>query len=137
MIDYQFKGLFATASSSFIHRSNIEIDRHVYYTDRMIYSNRVQMPNVIQNNYRMGFRNKEVVLEMVVDQWITQGGFDITKNNMPFQTRIGLAGKYEPKKWKGLSLNGGVFHTVPGRNMGKAASAQFGVFYILNFTKRS
>ena len=141
MIDYQFKGLFATASSSFIHRSNIEIDRHVYYTDRMIYSNRVQMPNVIQNNYRMGFRNKEVVLEMIVDQWITQGGFDITKNNMPFpsnpmnQTRVGFNGKYEPQKWKGLSLTAAFYQTREGRNVGKSTAFQAGLFYILNVNK--
>jgi hypothetical protein len=141
MIDYQFKGLFATASSSFIHRSNIEIDRHVYYTDRMIYSNRVQMPNVIQNNYRMGFRNKEVVLEMIVDQWITQGGFDITKNNMPFpsnrmnQARVGFNGKYEPQKWKGLSLTAAFYQTREGRNVGKLTAFQAGLFYILNVNK--
>ena len=143
MADQTFRWFFTTASTSYIRRSNIKLDRQAYFTDRMVYSPWVAMPDVLYTNFRMGYRDPELIAEVVADQWLTLGGFDITKNNMPFpsnqmiQTRIGLAGKYEPKKWKGLSLNGGVFQTVSGRNMGKAASAQFGVFYILNFTKRS
>lgn len=141
MLDYQFKNLFATVSSSLISRNNIEIDRQTYYTDRMIYSNTIQMPNAIQNNYRMGFRNKDAVIEMVLDQWITQGGFDITRNNMPFpsnrmnQTRLGVNAKYEPEKWKGLSLTSAFYQTRSGRNVGKSTSFQFGVFYILNVNR--
>lgn len=136
MLDYQWKNFFATASSSYIARSEIRLDRTAYYTTRMVYSDRVDMPAAMYSNFRTGFRNKEIVAEVVVDQWTTLGGFDITKNNMPFpsnrmnQTRVGLNGKYEPVKWKGLSLTSGIFHTVAGRNMGKATSFQLGVFYI-------
>ena len=140
MLDYQWKGLFATVSSSYVARSDIRLDRNAYYTARMVYSDRVDMPDAMYSNFRIGFRNKEIVAEAVADQWTTLGGFDITKNNMPFpsnrmnQTRIGLSGKYEPAKWKGLSLTSGVFHTVAGRNMGKATSVQLGVFYIFKLS---
>ena len=142
MVDYQYKNWFATASGSMVMRSNIKIDRQVYYTTQMIYSNQVEMPNVSQFNVRTGFRNKEIVAEVVYDQWTTLGGFDITKNNMPFpsnkmnQSRIGFNGKYEPAKWKGLSLTSAVFITTAGRNMGKSTAVQFGTFYILNVAKK-
>jgi hypothetical protein len=143
MVDYQYKNWFATASGSMVMRSNIKIDRQVYYTTQMIYSNQVEMPNVSQFNVRTGFRNKEIVAEVVYDQWTTLGGFDITKNNMPFpsnkmnQSRIGFNGKYEPAKWKGLSLTSAVFMTTAGRNMGKSNAVQFGAFYILNVAKKN
>jgi hypothetical protein len=101
------------------------------------------MPNVSQFNVRTGFRNKEIVAEVVYDQWTTLGGFDITKNNMPFpsnkmnQSRIGFNGKYEPAKWKGLSLTSAVSMTTAGRNMGKSNAVQFGAFYILNVAKKN
>jgi hypothetical protein len=141
MADQTYKWFFTTASTSYIRRSNIRLDRQAYYTTRMIYSSEVKMPDALYSNIRLGYRSSELIAEFVADQWLTLGGFDITKNNMPFpsnrmiQTRVGLAGKYEPKKWKGLSLNGSVFHTVDGRNMGKSTGFQFGVFYIVNFSK--
>jgi hypothetical protein len=141
MADRTYKWFFTTASTSYIRRSNIRLDRQAYYTTRMVYSPEVAMPDALYSNIRLGYRSSELIAEFVVDQWLTLGGFDITKNNMPFpsnrmnQTRVGLAGKYEPKKWKGLSLNGSVFHTVDGRNMGKSTGFQFGVFYIVNFSK--
>jgi hypothetical protein len=142
MLDYQYKNWFTTMSGSLVLRSNITLDRQAYYTTQMVYSNQVDMPNVFQYNYRVGFRNKELVAELVYDQWLTQGGFDITKNNMPFpsnkmnQSRIGFNGKYEPTKWKGLSLTSAVFMTTAGRNVGKSTAVQFGAFYILNVAKK-
>jgi hypothetical protein len=142
MLDYQYKNWFTTLSGSLVLRSNITLDRQAYYTTQMVYSNQVDMPNVYQYNYRAGFRNKELVAELVYDQWLTQGGFDITKNNMPFpsnkmnQSRIGFNGKYEPAKWKGLSLTSAVFMTTAGRNVGKSTAVQFGAFYILNVAKK-
>lgn len=143
MIDYENRNLFATLSSSVIVRSNITLDRKAYYTTQMVYSDKVNMPNVVYNNFRTGFRNKEIVAEFVADNWITQGGFDITKNNMPFpsnrmnQTRVGFNGKYEPVKWKGVSLTGAFFKTIEGRNMGRSSYAQFGFFYIFNLNKKA
>jgi hypothetical protein len=142
MLDYQYKNWFTTLSGGLVLRSNITLDRQAYYTTQMVYSNQVDMPNVFQYNYRAGFRNKEIVAELVYDQWLTQGGFDITKNNMPFpsnkmnQSRIGFNGKYEPAKWKGLSLTSAVFTTTAGRNVGKSIAVQFGAFYTINVTKK-
>ena len=143
MADLQFKNWFATVSGSYVSRLNIIIDRTAYFTDRMVYSNEVEMPDVMQYNVRAGFRNKEIVAEAVLDRWVTLDGFDISKNNMPFpsnrmiQTRAGFNGKYEPEKWKGLSITAGTFHTIAGRNVGQARTFQAGLFYILNLSKDS
>ena len=143
MLDYENRNVFATLSTSLISRSNISLDRQAYYTTRMTYSDKVSMPQVLYTNLRMGFRNKEIVAEVVADQWTTQGGYDITKNNMPFpsnrmnQTRVGLNGKYEPVKWKGISLTSAFYKTMSGRNMGKSTFFQFGFFYIIKMKKQT
>jgi hypothetical protein len=143
MADLQFRDWFVTASASYVSRSTISIDRTAYFTDRMVYSKEVEMPDALQYNVRAGFRNKEIVAEAVVDKWVTMDGFDISKNNMPFpsnrmiQKRLGFNGKYEPEKWKGISLTAGVFSTIAGRNVGQATSFQAGFFYILNLSKDS
>ena len=143
MLDYEYNNFFVTASGSYIARNNIFIDRTAYYTTRMIYSNEVAMPDATYSNFRLGFRNKEIVAEAVADVWTTLGGFDITRNNMPFpsnqmnQTRIGFNGKYEPARWKGISLTAAVYQTLDGRNMGKAIFLQAGFFYIFNFNKKT
>ena len=143
MVDYENRNLFATLSSSYITRGNVKLDREAYYTTEMIYSNKVDMPNVLYSNFRLGYRNKELVAELVADQWTTQGGFDITKNNMPFpsnrmnQTRVGFNGKYEPLKWKGVSITSAFYQTINGRNMGRSSLFQFGLFYIFKLNKKT
>ena len=73
----------------------------------------------------------------------TNGGFDISRNNMPFlsnqmnATRIGLGFKYNFGKVEGLSAVGNAMYTVAGRNMGQDTSINAGVFYILDFTRSS
>jgi hypothetical protein len=80
----------------------------------------------------------------VADNWTTLGGFDITRNNMPFpsnrmnMTRTGVHMKYEPAKPKGITFIGGANTTISGRNVGKTTSFQAGLFYIFNLSaKRS
>jgi hypothetical protein len=49
----------------------------------------VDMPDAINLN-ALGFRSTRLITELVLD-WLTQsGGFDITKNNMPFRVTIAL-----------------------------------------------
>ncbi len=44
----------------------------------------VEMPNAANYNFRAGFRNYRWIAEAAVNRWVTLGGFDITRNNMPF-----------------------------------------------------
>ncbi|PJE48276.1 MAG: hypothetical protein CUR34_01410 [Sediminibacterium sp.] len=143
MADYQLGNFFTTASAAFFSRSNVTIDRTAYYTTRMHYTDQVEMPNMANFNFRTGYRSGKGYAEAIVDIMQTNGGFDISRNNMPFlsnqmnATRIGLGFKYNFGKVEGLSAVGNAMYTVAGRNMGQATSINAGVFYILDFTRSS
>lgn len=139
MADYQLGRFFGAASGTYVMRSNITIDRNAYYTTRMHLTNEVDMPDATSFNVRTGYRYKGSIAEIILDNWTTLGGFDITRNNMPFPsnkmnaTRLGVNLKYEGIGLPGLSLIGGGNYTLAGRNMGQAATFYSGLFYIINF----
>ncbi len=140
IVDYQLGNLFATGSATYVVRSNIKIDRTSYYTTEMHYTNEVSMPDAMQFNFRAGYRSSKLIAEAIVTNWTTLGGFDITKNNMPFpsnkmnMTSIGANIKYNIQAVDGLALIGGGNYTVAGRNVGQATAFNTGVFYILDFS---
>lgn len=142
MADYQRGVLFATLSGTYIRRSNIKLDRTAYYTTEMHYSNEVEMPDAAAFNFRVGYRDKGAYAELILDNWTSLGGFDITRNNMPFPsnrmnaTRIAFNGKYPMPFMPELSVTGGAFTTVAGRNMGQSTGFNAGVFYVLNLGKK-
>lgn len=139
MADYQVGNFFATVSASYVMRSNVSIDRTAYYTTEMHYSNKVSMPNAAQYNLRIGYRTERMIAEALLGNWTTLGGFDITRNNMPFpsnkmnMTNAGINLKYNVKAVDGLSLIAGGSYTLAGRNVGQATSVDGGIFYILSF----
>ena len=139
MADYQLSSFFATISASYVVRSNVTIDRNSYYTTEMHYSNKVSMPNAAQYNLRIGYRTERMIAEALLGNWTTLGGFDITRNNMPFpsnkmnMTNAGVNLKYNVKAIDGLSIIAGGSYTIAGRNVGQATSVDGGIFYILSF----
>jgi len=139
MADYQVGSFFATVSGSYVVRSNVTIDRTAYYTTEMHYTNKVSMPDAAQFNFRVGYRTERMIAEALVNNWTTLGGFDITRNNMPFpsnkmnSTAAGVSIKYNVKQVDGLSVIGGGSYTLAGRNAGQATAFNGGVFYILAF----
>jgi hypothetical protein len=74
----------------------------------------------------------------LLNNWTTLGGFDMTRNNMPFPsnrmnaTSVGVQFKYSWKSHPDLSFIAGGATTIAGRNMGKASSFNIGAFYALN-----
>lgn len=143
MLDYQIGSWFTTLSGTYVRRNNITIDRTAYFTTEMHYSNEVKMPDATMWQLRTGYRSSGWIAEALLDNWTTQGGFDITRNNMPFPsnrmnaTRAGINVKYAGGPVDGLSFIGGGNYTLSGRNMGQASSFNAGVFYILNVSKKS
>ena len=141
MVDYQRNHLFATASYSYIARSNVMIDRYTYYTTEMHYSNEVKMPDASLWNLRAGYRSETIIAEAVFNKWTTLGGFDIPGNGMPFvsnkmnATSIGLNLKYETPL-DGLSVIANGSTTVAGRNVGQSTGFNAGVFYIFDLSKK-
>lgn len=143
MVDYYYNSKwFATASATYVYRGNIKIDRNSYYTDQLILSNEVEMPNATTFNIRAGYRTQWLIAEAVLNNWTTHGGFDITKNNMPFPsnrmniTSLGTNFKYVLKKLPQLSLTGGANHIVTGRNIGQSLTVNGGLFYVVNLNKK-
>ena len=141
--DYQLGHFFVTGSGTYIIRNNIDIDRDAYYTTEMHLTNEVEMPNAASFNFRTGFRGKQLIAEAVINNWTTLGGFDITKNNMPFpsnkmnMTTAGIKFRLEPKTLPNLSLHAEGNYTIAGRNVGQAYSFMGGAFYILNFNRKT
>ena len=101
------------------------------------------MPNAAQYQLRTGYRGKYLLEEALLTKWTTLGGFDMTKNNMPFPsnrmnaTMVGVNLKYTLKQFTNLSLLGGANYTVAGRNMGQATAYNVGAFYAFYFGKRA
>ncbi|MFV8374371.1 hypothetical protein [Flavobacterium sp. LB1P62] len=144
MGDYQRGNFFATLSGAYVKRAKITIDRNAYLTDEIHYTNEVNMPDAISVNFRAGYRSNRLIAEFIIDNWVTQsGGFDITKNNMPFPSntmnalKYGINSKYTFKKIPELSLVGGYNYVVQGRNVGKSDTFYGGLFYVINFKKTS
>ena len=142
MGDYQRGNFFTTFSGAYIKRANITIDRNAYLTNEIHYTNKVDMPDAISVNFRAGYRSNRLIAEFVIDNWVTQsGGFDITKNNMPFPSntmnalKYGVNSKYTFKKMPELSLVGGYNYVVEGKNVGKSNTYYGGIFYVINFKK--
>jgi hypothetical protein len=140
LMDIQKRDYFLTLSSSYIARSTITIDRNSYYTDRLIYSNQVVLPNLWNHNIRLGYRpSPDNYVEFTGEFNNSIGGFNIRKNDMPFPSnemdmiRIGLSGKKEIIKNKGFSAIGGLTQTVYGKNVGKSFSWYSGLVYQYEF----
>lgn len=143
MADYQKGNLFATASATYVLRDNIKIDRTSYYTTETHLTNEVEMPDGASFNFRAGFRNHRLIAEAVVNNWTTLGGFDITRNNMPFPsnrmnaTTIGVNIKYVLPSLPQLSIVAGGNTTVAGRNTGQATTVYGSFFYVLDFSRKT
>lgn len=143
ILDYQKKHIFATLSGSYMQRSNVKLDRNTYYTTQINYTNIVNMPNACNINFRAGYRSQSLVAEAFIDQVNTLGGFDITRNNIPFCsnkmnfTKLGIHIKYETNFVPGLALVLDANTTLAGRNYGKSTSINAGVYYIINILKKA
>jgi hypothetical protein len=142
MGDYQVGKMFATLSGTYIFRDNIKIDRDAYYTTEMHYTNKVEMPDALSFNFRAGYRHNDIIAEAFLDNYTTLGGFDITRNNMPFPsnkmnaTRLGANVKYHLKdlQWLQLVVNGN--HVIAGRNVGQSTSINAGLFIVFSVAKK-
>lgn len=143
MLDYQWKSVFITASGTYVARDNITIDRNSYFTDHLILSDEVEMPDASNFNFRAGYRSDKLIAEAVVNKWTTLGGFDITRNNMPFPsnrmnaTTAGLNVKYVVTKDHALSIVAGGNTTLSGRNVGQSTNYYGSIFYIIEFGKKA
>ncbi|MEI7628423.1 MAG: hypothetical protein WCJ80_09285 [Bacteroidota bacterium] len=142
LLDYQVGKFFVTGSETYSIRGNTKLERNSYYTTSLFLTNEVSMPNVNTISLRTGYRSSVLIAEAIITDMKTLGGFDITKNNMPFPsnrmnaTTIAANIKYEIQKVSGLALVGGASHVIAGRNVGQSTGFYGGFFYILDFSKK-
>jgi len=156
MADYQVNNFFVTGSATYVFRSNIKIDRTAYYTTEMHLSNEVDMPDMTTFNLRAGYRTYHLIAEAIINKMTTLGGFDMTRNNMPFPsnrmnaTTAGINIKYTPAFFPRLSLVAGGSYVIDGRNfkidgvevlvprnVGQALTIDGALFYVLDFSRKS
>ena len=143
MGDYQLGNFFVTGSGTYVYRSDIKIDRTSYYTTESHLTNKVDMPNVASFNFRAGLRSYHLIAEAVFNRMVTLGGFDITRNNMPFPsnkmnaTTAGVNIKYTPSFAPRLSLIGDGSYVIAGRNVGQSLSIGGAIFYVMDLGRKS
>ena len=142
LLNYQVGRFFVAGAGQYVWRANTSIDRDAYYTDHLIYSHDVEMPNVSNFLGSFGYRSLKLNVEAIVTKMTTLGGFDIRKNDMPFasnkmnMTTAGVNLKYNVNGVDGLSLIAGGNYTLAGRNVGQATTVNAGIFYILAFNSK-
>lgn len=142
MVDYNYKRITVTGSAAYIRRSNVKIDRDSYYDTQLHLTAEVRMPNAAQYQLRAGYRGRYLIAEALLSNWTTLGGFDISRNNMPFPsnrmnaTAMGLHLKYTLPSCTNLSVLAGANKTLAGRNTGQATAFDAGVFYAFYFKKQ-
>ena len=136
--DYQNGIFFATASSAFVWRSDITIDRTSYYTDQIHYTNKVDMPNQLHSNLFVGIRKPNLIVQAQLLNMYTFGGFDIRRNDMPFasnqmnMTSVGGHVKYFFPFLPNLAIVADADFTVAGRNVGQSNMYSGGLYYVVS-----
>lgn len=142
MIDYKHNRFTITGSAAYIWRSNVKLDRDSYYDTQLHLTNEVKMPNASYYQLRTGYRGRYLIAEALLTNMTTLGGFDITKNNMPFPSNkmnATMAGGYVKctlKQLTNLSVVANANYTVAGRNVGQATSYGAGIFYLVQLGKK-
>jgi len=142
MINYYGKNnLIFLLSAGMIARSSIELDRNTYYTTQQVYSQTVDLPNAAQYAFRGGYYSFRWGLEATAEQFVTLGGFDIRRQDMPFPsnrmnaTNIGLVGFYRVPLFHDLQVLASISRVVYGRNTGQALAFTFGLPHFFNFNQ--
>ena len=141
LVNYQVGRFFVAGAGQYVRKDNITIDRDSYYTTEMHYTNQVAMPNATNFLFSTGYRSLKFNAEATLTKVNTIGGFDITKNNMPFPsnnmdaTLVGGVFKYMFQSIAGLELTAGGNYVVKGRNVGQNLSVFGGVYYVFSVKK--
>jgi len=136
--DYQNGIFFATASSAFVWRSDITIDRTSYYTDQIHYTDKVDMPNQLHSNLFVGIRKPNLIVQAQLLNMYTFGGFDIRRNDMPFasnqmnMTSLGGHVKYFFPFLPNLAIVADADFTIAGRNVGQSNMYSGGLYYVVS-----
>jgi hypothetical protein len=140
LANYQIGRFFVAGAGQYIRRSDITIEQNSYYTDHLIYSNQVYIPNATNWLFSTGYRSLKFNIEGIVQQTTDHGGFDIRKNDNPFpgnrmnMTTAGGLVKYSLQS--GLEFTAGSNYVVAGRNVGQATTVFGSVYYVFQLVNK-
>jgi hypothetical protein len=133
--------LALTVHGTYTARSNVKVDREMYYSDRGYFTNEMIMPDVVNFGGKFGHYSYRWQLEATYDQQITQGNIDIRRNDMPglcnkFDfTKVGFIAAYRIPQAKDLQIMITGSRVVAGRNVGESTNFSIGLSKILGFGK--
>lgn len=132
-------GLYATAFASYIYRDNIKVDKYSYSLDGTLYNtNEVPIPNAFDASLKIGYINKSLQAELLVEQLSGLSGDNVRKNDAPYPTNkvqsttVGFYGKYQPKN---IGLNARITQLADGLNIAQTLNISVGAIYQFSFIK--
>jgi hypothetical protein len=134
---------YLNSSLGYTFRSNVKLDRPSYYSDgQMYFTNEVDMPNVLDFSFTLGYINRGFETKLTYLQQNTQGGGDIRRQDMPFVSNMMNYSKaelllmyYLPKP-KYFALRGSYSYTLAGRNVGQSSTLLAGILYTFHFDEK-
>ncbi|MDI9870273.1 hypothetical protein [Flectobacillus roseus] len=133
--------LALTAQGAYIHRSNVRVDREMYFSDQAYFTNEMMMPDVVNLGAKFGHYSYRWQLEATYEQNIVNGDIDIRRNDMPGLcakmdlTRIGLVAAYRIPQLKDLQIMGTIGQVVAGRNVGKSTTFSISILQYIDLRK--
>jgi hypothetical protein len=132
-------GLFLEGTGSYTWRDEVTLNRDAYYDGaRLVLSDEVAMPDVIDYTLRVGYWKNGLYLPVSFTQQITAGGHDIRRQDMPFVSnrmnlsRVDVLAVYYLKN-PNFVFRAGASRVVSGRNVGKSTTLQAGLLYTFEF----
>ena len=132
-------GFFLEGTGSYTWRDSVKLNRDSYYDgERLVLSDEVAMPDVIDYTFRAGYWKHGLYVPVSFTQQITAGGHDIRRQDMPFVSnrmdlsKVDVTAMYflpHPR----FVFRVGVSRVVSGRNVGQSTTFMAGLFYTFAF----
>jgi hypothetical protein len=126
-------GFYATAQAGHTWRSNVSIDRDAYlYKDRLYYTDKAPIPNVLDAGGRIGFINKKIQAEATFEHFTCLSGDDIRYNEGPVLTnkmRAAAAGLFVKYFFAPFAVQVSAGNVLNGRNVGRSTMFSGGFTY--------
>jgi Putative MetA-pathway of phenol degradation len=133
--------LALTVHGTYTARSNVRVDREMYYTDKGYFTNEMVMPDVVNFGAKLGHYSFRWQLEATYDQQVTQGTLDIRRNDMPglcdkfdYQ-KVGFVAAYRIPQLKDIQLMVTGGKILSGRNVGESTTFSIGISQFIDFRK--
>jgi hypothetical protein len=133
--------LALTLHGTYTARSNVKVDRYMYYSDKGYFTNEMTMPDVVNFGGKFGHYSYRWQLEGTYDQQITQGSLDIRRNDMPglcdkFDfTKVGFIAAYRVPQLKDLQIVLTGSKVLSGRNVGESTNFSVSLTKYIDFRK--